>query len=175
LIPVSIPTHSTSALPAPPAPHNGDTADAAPAPAQHPAPYAAGPHGRLARMIVVLCFMITFVATSLIYWRWANVTEPTSYIIVQGTAEHNGTVVTVSQARGAEVVAMAVLKPENQYAVTIFLHPGTYWFDAAQNGNTLVAGDLWVAHRRWKTIALRPLHHDAAAQSSRAERRDDRT
>jgi hypothetical protein len=107
-------------------------------------------------MIVVLCFVITVVATSLSYWRWANVTEPTSYIIVQGTAEQNGTVVTVSQARDADVVAMAVLRPENQYAVTIFLHPGTYWFDATQNGDRLLAGDLLIAHRRWKTILLRP-------------------
>jgi len=167
---VSIPTHSTSAPPAPPGAPNGHAPDAAPAqPAHHPHPhpYAAGPHGRLARMIVVLCFLITFAATSLIYWRWANVTEPTSYIIVQGTAEHSGTVVTVSQARDADVVAMAVLKPENQYAVTIFLHPGAYWFSAAQNGNTLMAGDLWVAHRRWKTIALRPLHPPTADASGK--------
>src|SRR5204863_344912 len=68
---LSRPTDATSATPAP----------------------ASSSNGRLARMIVVLCFVITGVATALIYWRWANVTEPSSYVVVQGEKEHNGTVV----------------------------------------------------------------------------------
>jgi hypothetical protein len=105
-------------------------------------------------MIVVLCFVITTVATALIYWRWANVTEPSSYIIVQGQAEHSGTVVVIRSNQHPE--AMATLSPDNQYAVTIFLHPGTYTLTATHNGETLIHGDMLVAHRRWKTIILRP-------------------
>jgi len=116
---------------------------------------AATPAGRAARMIVVLCFAITALATALIYWRWANVTEPSSYVIVQGAADHNGTFVTVSSEYGTDVVATATLTPENQYAVTIFLHPGNYWLSAAQNGTKLVEGNMLVAHRRWKTVQLR--------------------
>lgn len=108
-------------------------------------------------MIVVLCFAIATLATALIYWRWANVSEPTSYVIVEGTADHTGTVITVSTEMGGEVVVMETLTPENQYAVTIFLHPGTYWFHAGHRGTTLIEGPMLVAHRRYRTIRLQPL------------------
>ena len=123
-------------------------------PAPDPAPTAPYAGGRLPRLIVVLCFVITTVATALIYWRWANVTEPSSYVIVQGQEEHNGTVVVIRSDYHPE--AMATLSPQNQYAVTIFLHPGTYTLTATRNGETLIHGDLLVVHRRWKTILLRP-------------------
>lgn len=134
----------------PAAPSNGRTADGRPA-----APASAPTGGRLARMIVVLCFVITFLATALIYWRWANVTEPSSYVIVQGTEEHNGTVVVVRPNHQPDVVAMATLSPQNEFSATIFLRPGTYTFTATQNGETLIHGEMLVAHRRWRTILLR--------------------
>jgi hypothetical protein len=127
------------------------TTDAPGATPTLPAPYTGG---RLPRLIVVLCFLITAVATALIYWRWANVTEPSSYVIVQGQEEHNGTVVVIRSDTHPE--AMATLSPDNHYAVTIFLHPGTYTLTATQNGETLIHGSMLVAHRRWKTITLRP-------------------
>src|SRR3954468_5932041 len=120
-----------------------------------PAPATAS-NGRLARMIVVLCFLITTVATALIYWRWANVTEPSSYVVVQGEKEHNGTVVVVSADRENDTVAMATLAPDNHYSATIFLQPGTYTLTATQNGEILIHGELWMAYRRWKMILLRP-------------------
>ena len=107
-------------------------------------------------MIVVLCFVITGVATALIYWRWANVTEPTSYVVVQGEKEHNGTVVVVSAEHDTDTIAMATLSPDNHYSATIFLQPGTYTLSATQNGETLIHGDMFVAYRRWKMILLRP-------------------
>jgi hypothetical protein len=112
-------------------------------------------------MVVVLCFAITALATALIYWRWANVTEPSSYVIIQGDAGHNGTVITVSSPpeHGGEVVAMATLSADNQYAVTIFLQPGKYQLTAAQAGTTLLSTDLWVAHRHWYTLQLKPTKH----------------
>lgn len=120
-------------------------------------------------MIVVLCFVITGVATALIYWRWVNVTEPTSYIIVEGVEEHNGTLVTVCPEGSTDPLATATLDPTNQYAVTIFLHPGAYTLTATQNGETLVQGGMLVAHRRWKTIVLRRRKSpgDASPQASR--------
>ena len=121
---------------------------------------------RLPRLIVVLCFVITTVATALIYWRWANVTEPSSYVIVQGKEEHNGTVVVIRSEQHPE--AMATLSPQNQYAVTIFLHPGTYTLTATQNGETLIHGNMLVAHRRWKTIILRPRRGAAGDTPQRA-------
>ena len=139
---------STSSPVNPAAPHAPGTTEQPPSPA---------PGGRTARMIVVLCFVIATIATALIYWRWANVSEPTSYVIVEGAEEFNGTVVTVSTERNGEVVAMQTLSPENQYGVTIFLHPGTYWFVAEQSGTTLIEGNLLVAHRRWSTIQLKGL------------------
>ena len=110
-------------------------------------------------MIVVLCFAITILATALIYWRWANVTEPTSYVIVQGEAEHNGTVVVVTSSQNTDTIAMATLSPDNHYSATIFLHPGTYTLTATQNGETLIHGDMFVAYRRWKAIPLRSRKH----------------
>ena len=107
-------------------------------------------------MVVVLCFTLTAVATALIYWRWANVTEPSSYVIVQGSEPLNGTVVTISAENRQDVVAMGTLSADNNYSVTIFLHPGTYWFSAVQRETTLLEGPMFVAHRRWKTIPLTP-------------------
>ena len=118
-------------------------------------------------MIVVLCFTIATLATALIYWRWANVSEPTSYVIVAGTEEHNGTVVTVSTEYNGDVVAMATLEPKNQYGATIFLHPGTYWLTVVQGGTTLLEGNMLVAHRRWTTLQLRS-RKGASADAPRA-------
>jgi hypothetical protein len=144
-----IPPTSIHATPAGPStPSNGHTGDAAPMAPSAPA------GGRLARMIVVLCFAITILATALIYWRWATVTEPSSYIIVQGDEEHNGTVVVISPHDRPETSTMATLSPENHYAATIFLHPGAYTLTATLNGEKLLNGDMLVAHRRWKLIQL---------------------
>jgi hypothetical protein len=146
--------HSTPAAPA--APSNGNAAGVGAAAAPYPVP----PGGRLVRMIVVLCFAITIVATALIYWRWANVTVPSSYIIVQGGEEHVGTVVVVSSEHHPD--AMATITPDNHYAATIFLHPGPYTLKATLNGETLVHGNMLVVHRRWKAIML-PSRKAAAA------------
>jgi hypothetical protein len=109
-------------------------------------------------MVVVLCFAITALATALIYWRWANVTEPSSYVIIQGDEGYNGTVITVSDLpqRGGAIVAMPTLSPDNQFAVTIFLNPGGYRLTAAQGSTTLLDTELWVAHRHWASIQLPP-------------------
>jgi len=138
---------------------NNEIAVPAPPPT-NPAPHATPPGGRLARMVVVLCFAITALATALIYWRWVNVTEPSSYVIIEGDPDYNGTVVTVSPPpeQGGEVV-MATLSPDNQYAVTIFLNPGKYQLTAAQAGTTLLSTDLWVVHRHWYTLQLKPHNH----------------
>ena len=147
-------THPTSPHPTP-APAAG-TANAQ-APEGHAAP-GTGPGGRPARMIIVLCFTITAIAMALIYWRWANVVEPSSYIIVHGNgdASLNGTVITVSTENRQEVVVMETLSPQNGYAVTIFLHPGNYYFSATHGDTVLLEGPMLVAHRRWKTIPLAP-------------------
>ena len=144
----------------PPPPHLVPQSPATPAGGGGSAEPAAGAatfdrgSGRLPRLIVVLCFVITTLATALIYWRWANVTEPTSYVIVQGQKEHNGTVIVIRSDHQPE--AMATLTPENQYTATIFLHPGPYTLTATLNGETLVHVNRVAAHRRWTTVLLRP-------------------
>ena len=153
-------TPPSAPAPMPAGRSNGDAADAS---ATLHGPYVGS--GRLPRVIVVLGFGITAVATALIYWRWANVIEPTSYVVVQGQAEHSGTVVTIRSEHHPE--AMATLTPQNQYGATIFLHPGHYTLTATLNGDTLIHGDMLVAHRRWKTIFLRP-RRAAAGDPSRA-------
>ena len=132
-----------------------ETGSTAPAPA-----VAAGPpgsadpaRGRLARMIVMFSLALTVLATVLIYWRWANVTEPTSYITVEGNEGHNGAVVVVRSAANHEV--MVTLSPDNGYAATIFLHPGTYTLTATLNGQTLIHGELLAVHRRMRVLRLR--------------------
>ena len=121
--------------------------DVAPAAAADPG------RGRLARMIVLFSLALTVLATALIYWRWANVTEPTSYITVEGNEGHNGAVVVVRSASQHE--AMVTLSPENGYAATIFLHPGTYTLTATLNGQTLIHGELLAIHRRMRVLRLR--------------------
>ena len=108
---------------------------------------------RLARMIVVFSLALTVVATALIYWRWASVKEPSSYIVVEGNEGHNGAVVVVRSPSQPE--AMATLSPENGYAATIFLQPGTYTLTATLNGETLVHGELLALHRRMRVLRLR--------------------
>jgi hypothetical protein len=101
----------------------------------------------------VLCFAITIVATSLIYWRWTNVTEPSSYIIIEGDETCNGTVVVVTSREHPD--AVATLSKDNDYAAAIFLHPGSYTLTATLNGDRLAHGNLLLAHRRAKVITLR--------------------
>ena len=38
----------------------------------------------------------------------------------------------------------------------LFLNPGKYQLTVAQGGTTLLSTELWVAHRRWKSIQLPP-------------------
>ena len=133
-----------------------DTSIPVPAPDTGDAPHAAAAdpaRGRLARMIVMFSLALTVLATALIYWRWANVTEPTSYITVEGNEGHNGAVVVVRSAANHE--AMVTLSPDNGYAATIFLHPGTYTLTATLNGQTLIHGELLAIHRRMRVLRLR--------------------
>ena len=128
-------------------------------PGETPAPRHAPPggvHGRIARLVVVFSFALTIIATSLIYWRWANVTEPSSYIIIEGDEACNGTVVEVKSNDEPDTTAMATLSKENNFAAAIFLQPGSYKVSATLNGQHLAhVNDLLVAHRRAKVIKLR--------------------
>ena len=126
------------------------TSGAAEAP---PASHLGGVHGRVARMVVVFSVALTITATALIFWRWANVTEPSSYVIVNGDASCNGTVVVVRSAEHPD--AVATLSGDNNYAAAIFLHPGTYTLTATLNGDTLAHGNMLLAHRRAKVITIR--------------------
>lgn len=111
--------------------------------------------GRLARLIIVLCFGITLLATMSIYWRWATVTEPTSFIFIEGDDSHDGTLVVINRGERTDPLAMTTLSKANNYAVTIFLHPGTYTITATLNGEDLVNGKLLVGDRRWTPIKLK--------------------
>ena len=136
--------------------HNDPPSAPATAPPPAPAYANGGAHGRVARLVVVLCFVLTFVATSLIYWRWANVVEPSSYIIIEGDEACNGTVVEVRSNNNPDTNAMATLSKDNNYAAAIFLQPGTYKVSAMLNGNRLAhVNDLLLPHRRAKVIKLR--------------------
>jgi hypothetical protein len=147
--------------------HNDPPSAPATAPPPAPAYANGGAHGRVARLVVVLCFVLTFVATSLIYWRWANVVEPSSYIIIEGDEACNGTVVVVRSDGQPDTTAMATLSKDNDYAAAIFLHPGSYTLTATLNGDRLAHGNLLLAHRRAKVITLRG-PKSAAASAPRA-------
>jgi hypothetical protein len=108
-------------------------------------PYHTPLRGRIARTVIVTSVALTLMTTASIYWRWATVTEPSTFVVVHGTEKHNGTVVVVSSPNGPD--AMATLCKENDYAAAIFLHPGLYKVTATLNGEDLVRADLTLSGR----------------------------
>lgn len=117
--------------------------------------------GRFVRFVIVCCIALTLVAAALIYWRWANVYEPTSYIMVFGNESHNGTVIVVSAPDFPD--SMATLSRDNNYTAAIFLHPGTYTITATLNGQPLARSLFTVTGRIGKTLNLVPQQGKGAA------------
>lgn len=108
--------------------------------------------GRFVRFVVVFCVALTLLATASIYWRWANVHEPSSYIVVYGSEDYNGTHVVVRSPDHPD--AMATLSKDNEYAAAIFLHPGSYTITATLNGQQLVQQFFVLGHRRGLSVNL---------------------
>jgi hypothetical protein len=112
--------------------------------------------GRFVRAVIVFSLALTVLASASIYWRWANVYEPTSYIMVLGNESLDGTLVVVNSPDFPE--SMATLSKENNYAAAIFLHPGSYTVTATLNGEQLARSPFAVSGRNAATLNLNARH-----------------
>ena len=108
--------------------------------------------GRFVRAVIVFSVALTVLASASIYWRWANVYEPTSYIMVLGNEALDGTLVVVNSPDFPE--SMATLSRENNYVAAIFLHPGSYTVTATLNGEQLARSPFAVSGRNAATLNL---------------------
>jgi hypothetical protein len=108
--------------------------------------------GRFVRFVVVFSVALTLLAAASIYWRSANVYEPTSYLTVQGNESFNGTLVTVTSPDFPE--AMATLTKDNDYIAAIFLHPGSYTVTATLNGQALARAPFVITGRKTASLNL---------------------
>jgi hypothetical protein len=98
------------------------------------------PAKRDRRTFVITMIALLFVATeSLLYVRWATMTEPTAVLVVQCG----------EQLRGAEITVDGVTVPLPQpykfvvgtggrYSIPFFLEPGQYTVKITQNDQTLI-------------------------------------
>ena len=150
------------------APPHGATSGATNGEAETPPWAAFSPaRGRFVRFVVVLSVAATLLCAASVYWRSANVSEPTSYITIQGNEALNGTVVEVSShALPAPVVT--TLTKDNDYISTIFLHSGSYTVTATLNGEPLARGPFSVTGRKAASLNLtarRPTARSAAPAS----------
>ena len=119
-------------------------------------PWAAFPpsRGRLVRFVIVFSIALTLLAAASIYWRWANVYEPTSYITVQGNESLQGTEVRVTSPDPENQLPPVILSRDNNYAATIFLHPGSYTVTATLNGEQLVKAPFVISGRKVAMVNL---------------------
>jgi hypothetical protein len=108
--------------------------------------------GRFVRLVIVFSIALTLLAAASIYWRWANVYEPTSYIMVFGNEALDGTLVVVNSPDYPE--SMATLTRDNNYIAAIFLHPGSYTVTATLNGEQLARSPFVISGRNTATLNL---------------------
>ena len=125
--------------------------------------------GRFVRFVVVFSVALTLVASASIFWRWANVYEPSSYVAVYGNESFNGTQIIIRSPDHPD--AMATLTPENNYATAIFLHPGSYTITATLNGQPLVEQFLVLGHRKaaWVNLSSKRGGTAAPERAQKAE------
>jgi len=97
---------------------------------------------------------LTLLAAASIYWRSANVYEPTSYITVLGDESFNGTHVVVASPDHPDVESNVTLTKDNNYVAAVFLHPGSYTVTATQNGRVLARVPFVVSGRRAVSLNL---------------------
>jgi hypothetical protein len=128
-------------------------------------PWAAFPpcRGRLVRFVIIFSIALTVLASASMYWRWAHVPEPTSYITVQGNESLNGTLVIVTSPDYPE--SMTTLTKENNYTAAIFLHPGSYTVAATLNGQPLARSPFVISGRKAAMLNLTARRHGAGAGS----------
>ena len=146
---------SATPTPANGAPSHGAAASAANGEAEVPPWASFSPaRGRFVRAVIVFSIALTLLATASIYWRWANVYEPTSYITVLGNESLNGTLVVVSSPDYPESPWNVTLTKDNNYIAAIFLHPGSYTVTATLNGQPLAKAPFSITGRKAASLNL---------------------
>jgi hypothetical protein len=165
--PTAAPERLTAALPAngaPPAAANGEP----------PPPWAAfsPARGRFVRFVVVFSVAITLLAAANIYWRWANIVEPSSYIVVYGNESFNGTEIVITSA-GRPDLPPVTLSRDNDYVAAIFLHPGSYTITATHNGERLVRQNFALGSRKAAWVNLASRHAGTATPEPRPVKSKD--
>ena len=112
--------------------------------------------GRFVRFVVVFSVALTLLAAASIFWRWASVSEPSSYIVVYGNESLNGTEILITSV-GRPNLPPVTLSRENDYTAAIFLYPGSYTISIALNGEPLVRQNFVLGSRKaaWVNLSSR--------------------
>lgn len=137
-------------------------------------PPAAPVHHRSRRqdMIVGTLIALTVIAVvgmlAIIAYRWMSVVEPTTGIMVQGAAEHDGTDITVTDGTKTYDVE---LNRTNDYLVYVCLTPGTYTMTAAQQGHPVLRQQFTVAAYRGLSFVLPHLPKPATQPAASVDAR----
>lgn len=100
--------------------------------------------------LIALTILAVVLMLAIIGYRWMIVTEPTTGIVVQGTAEHAGTEIEVTD--GARTYRV-VLDKTNDYLTPVMLTPGDYTLTASQPGKKILK-------QRFTVSAYRGLRFD---------------
>jgi hypothetical protein len=91
-------------------------------------------HGFFVGMILALIVGSTLIMVGFIWYRWHDVREPTTAVIVEGDASLDGTVITVTGER----LITTSLKESNNYIAPVLVEPGMYLVKAEHNGVVLI-------------------------------------
>ena len=125
--------------------------------------------GRFVRFVVVFSVALTLLAAASVFWRWASVSEPSSYIVVYGNESLNGTQIEIRAADHHAAPLIATLSRDNDYTAAIFLHPGSYTISAALNGEPLVRQNFVLGSRKAAWVNLSTRHGGTAAPEEKSK------
>ncbi len=84
--------------------------------------------------ILTLIVVSTLLMVGFIWYRWHDVREPTTAVIIAGDASLDGTVITVSGDR----VITTSLKASNNFTASVLVEPGIYTVKAERDGILLL-------------------------------------
>jgi hypothetical protein len=94
--------------------------------------------GRLVGLILGVLVVSTICMVAFIWWRWHDVHEPTTAIIVDGDSSLDGAEISVSGGPRARDPITTTLKPQNDYVAPVLVEPGEYTVTARHQGRLLM-------------------------------------
>lgn len=120
-------------------------------------PAASPPRGTFIVLMILVTAALFAVMVSLLFYNWATSREPSSVMVVEGTAKFDGTVVTI-EGVGLDHPYTGTLSADRNYHMPFYLDRGIYTIRLTQGGRTLMQTDFQIGTREGKKLSL--LGHD---------------